>query len=307
MIHFFKALADETRLQVVGILSIGEFSVQEITRILDMGQSRISRHLKILSEAGIAEYRRDGARVFYRLSTGKTGISGRMINDTVEWIQEQTDWENLKNSVEEVLEWRRSQSRSFFSEVGQDWPSILERFVEQKIFVKALQKSLGEINKLADLGCGSGQIMRKLYPDIPEFIGVDYSNKMLELARHNLKDLVSRGHVDLRLGAMEHLPLGDNEVDGILITLVLHHLAEPETIFKEFNRVLEPGGLVTIVDFMKHEREEFRDEMADLWLGFNPDDLAKWLKKAGLHDIVVKNFPGGKGKIQLIIAQGRKY
>ncbi|MCD4653799.1 metalloregulator ArsR/SmtB family transcription factor [bacterium] len=306
MIHFFKALADETRLQVVGILSIGEFSVQEITRILDMGQSRISRHLKILSDAGIAVYRRDGARVFYRLSTETLGIPGQILSETVKWLKDQVDWKPLKTSVEEILEWRRSQSRSFFSESAREWPVILDRFVEQKVFVNALRSSLSSVKKLADLGCGPGHVIRKLHPDIPEFIGVDYSVKMLEFAKSNLKDLVADGSVNLRLGAMEHLPLGDSEVEGILITLVLHHLAEPDSIFSEFRRVLKPDGLVTIVDFKKHEREEFRDEMADLWLGFDPEDLSKWLKKAGLRDISVKDFPGGKGNIQLIIAQGRK-
>ena len=305
MIHYFKALADETRLQIVGILSIGEFSVQEITRILNMGQSRISRHLKILSEAGIAEYRRDGARVFYRLNVDAGGIPGLITQETVTWLESEDDWKSLKNAVEEVLEWRRSQSRSFFSEIGQDWPAILERFVEQKIFVDSLTKALKGVTKLADLGCGPGHVLRSLHPSVPEFIGVDYSIKMLEHARGNLKDMTSGGIVDLRLGALEHLPLRDGEVDGILMTLVLHHLAEPYSAFQEFRRVLEPGGLVTIVDFKKHNREEFRNEMADLWLGFEPDDLSHWLTKAGFNNVHVTDFPGGKGKIELVIAQGR--
>ncbi|MBN1297433.1 winged helix-turn-helix transcriptional regulator, partial [bacterium] len=131
MIHFFKALADETRLRILGIMSMGEFSVQEITRILNMGQSRISRHLKILSDAGVAEYRRDGARVFYRLNRSTEGYLSRLVQDTVKWLEEKPEWDALSTAVDEVLEWRRLQSRSFFSEVGQDWPSILERFVDQ--------------------------------------------------------------------------------------------------------------------------------------------------------------------------------
>lgn len=306
MIQFYKALADETRLQIAGILNIGEFSVQEITRILDMGQSRISRHLKILSDAGVAEYRRDGARVFYRLNADATGHEGVIISETVEWMEEQDEWSKLKNAVEEVLEWRRSQSRSFFSEIGQDWSALLERFVDQDSFIAALTESLKNVTCLADLGCGPGEVIRHLKGHINTFIGVDYSNKMLDHARENLRDLTSTGRVDLRLGALEHLPLRDGEVNGLLVTLVLHHLAEPYSVFEEFRRVLQPDGVITIVDFHKHEKEVFRKEMADLWLGFEKSDLENWLKRAGFKDVNVREFPGGKGAIQLIIAQGRK-
>lgn len=306
MIQFYKALADETRLQIIGIMSMGEFSVQEITRILNMGQSRISRHLKILSESGIAESRRDGARVFYRNNSQASGHMEDVLKKTIEWIRGSEHWEALKTSIEEVLEWRRSQSRSFFSEVGQDWPSILERFVEQDEFIKALRKTMKGTDILADLGCGPGHLIRHLHEEVPYIIGVDYSVRMLDLARNNLRDLISKGHVDLRLGALEHLPMQDEEVNGVLVTLVLHHLAEPAAVFREFHRVINAGGMVTIVDFKQHDNEEFREEMADLWLGFDPRDLKNWLEETGFANVKVQDFPGGKGNIDLMIARGRK-
>ncbi|HPQ41400.1 MAG TPA: metalloregulator ArsR/SmtB family transcription factor [bacterium] len=306
MIQFYKALADETRLQIIGIMSMGEFSVQEITRILNMGQSRISRHLKILSDAGIAESRRDGARVFYRNDSMASGHLAKVMKQTIEWLKDSDEWEPLKTAVEEILEWRRSKSRSFFSEVGQDWPSILERFVEQDVFIRELSRNLEGIDVLADLGCGPGHLIRHISETVPYIIGVDYSIRMLDLARNNLRDLVSRGHVDLRLGALEHLPMKDGEVDGVLVTLVLHHLAEPAAVFREFIRVIAPGGTVTIVDFKQHDHEHFRDEMADLWLGFDPRDLKNWLIETGFNHVNVQDFPGGKDDINLIIASGRK-
>ncbi|MBN1879601.1 metalloregulator ArsR/SmtB family transcription factor [bacterium] len=304
MIHFFKGLADETRLKIVAILSMGEFSVQEITRVLGMGQSRISRHLKILNDAGIADYRRDGARVFYRLSSDLKGHPALISNLTIEWCKEQSDWRVLCSCVEEVLEWRRSQSRSFFSQVGQDWSALLTRFLDQDVFLEEVRKSVSGIRNLADLGCGPGVVMRELSSHIPFIIGVDYSTKMLEHARENLRDLLTQGSVDLRLGAIEHLPMRDGEVDGVLINLVLHHLAEPYSIFKEVYRVLSPGGRIIIVDFNKHEKEEFRDDMADFWLGFEARDLNNWLKEAGFTDVRIGPIPGGKNTVELIVAVG---
>lgn len=304
MIQYFKGLADETRLKIVAILSMGEFSVQEITRVLGMGQSRISRHLKILSDAGVAEYRRDGARVFYRLAAELKGYPALILSQTIEWSKEQSDWRILYSLVEEILEWRRSQARSFFSQVGQDWSALLSRFLDQDVFLKALKKSVAGIKSLADLGCGPGVVMRELQTEIPLIIGVDYSAKMLDHARENMKDLLSQGSIDLRLGAIEHLPMRNEEVDGVLINLVLHHLAEPYSIFKEVFRVLEPGGRVIIIDFKKHEREDFREDMADFWLGFEAKDLANWLKDAGFKNVTVDSFPGGKHAVKLIIANG---
>jgi SAM-dependent methyltransferase len=306
MIHFYKALADETRLKITAILSMGEFSVHEVTRILGMGQSRISRHLKILSDAQIADFRRDGAKVFYTLAGEPTGYQNTIIQLTIEWCKEQTDWRALAAAVEEILEWRRSQSRLFFATVGQDWSTLLGHFIDQGEFIQALKALMDGVDILADLGCGPGFVLRELSSVVDHLIGVDYSDKMLQHARDNLRDLRASGQVDLRLGAIEHLPLRDGEVDAVLINLVLHHIAEPHGIFSEVNRVLKPGGSVIIIDFKKHENESFREEMADIWLGFETKDLSIWLKNAGFKDIHVGFFPGGRNTVELVAVQGKK-
>lgn len=306
MIHFFKALADETRLKITAILSMGEFSVQEIMRILDMGQSRISRHLKILSDAHIADFRRDGAKVYYTLSNEMKSHRNTLINLTIDWCKEYPEWRTLAMSVEEILEWRRSQSRSFFANVGQDWSTLLGHFIDQKEFIEALKAQVKGVGVLADLGCGPGFILRELSTVVEKLIGIDYSDKMLQHARDNLRDLRADGRVELRLGAIEHLPMKDGEVDLILINLVLHHIAEPHGIFQEVNRTLKPEGKVIIIDFNKHQKEDFREEMADIWLGFDAKDLKTWLKVAGFTDIQVEVFPGGRNSVELIAAQGTK-
>ncbi len=290
----------------MAILSMGEFSVQEIMRILDMGQSRISRHLKILSDAHIADFRRDGAKVYYTLLNESKTQQNPMINLTIEWCKQYPEWRALAVSVEEVLEWRRSQSRSFFANVGQDWSTLLGHFIDQKEFIEALKHKVKGIDTLADLGCGPGFVLRELSTVVKKLIGVDYSDKMLQQARENLCELRADGRVELRLGAIEHLPMRDEEVDLVLINLVLHHIAEPHGIFQEVNRILKPKGKVLIVDFNKHQKENFRQEMADIWLGFDSKDLTTWLKVAGFNNIEVKVFPGGRNSVELIAAQGIK-
>ncbi len=307
MIQFYKALADETRLKIAAILSMGEFSVFEITRILNMGQSRISRHLKILNEAQIAGYRRDGAKVFYTLMIEPDTIQGTITSLTIDWYKkEDSDWATAAASVEEILEWRRSQSRLFFAQVGQDWSALLSQFIDQKLFINALRKNFSGVPILADLGCGPGYVIKELGATVEHLIGVDYSDKMLQHARENLRELITQGKVELRLGAIEHLPMRDNEVDAVLINLVLHHMAEPHSIFSEVKRVLGKDGGIFIVDFKKHDNERFRSEMADTWLGFSANELTTWLRSAGFKNINVQDFPGGKNNVELIMARGFK-
>jgi SAM-dependent methyltransferase len=305
MIQFYKALSDETRLKIAAILSMGEFSVYEITRILKMGQSRVSRHLKILNDAQIAGYRRDGAKVYYSVIGEPDTIQSSVTDLTIKWYKQETpDWTDVATSVEDILESRRSKSRLFFAEVGQDWSALLAHFIDQKVFVGALRKKLGGIQKLADLGCGPGFVIKELSSSVQHLIGVDYSDKMLDHARRNLRELVTQGKVELRLGAIEHLPMCDNEVDGVLINLVLHHIAEPHGLFSELKRVLKKGGQLSIVEFEKHDNEHFRDEMADTWLGFDARDLSVWLRNAGFKRVKVQEFPGGKNDVKLVLAQG---
>jgi len=155
MIQFLKALADETRLKILMILREGEFSVQEITQILSMGQSRISRHLRILTEAGIAEYRREGSWVFYRFRPSERRYRG-ICDQIADQLDETGSYEGLRGLISDVLEGRRSRSLMFFSREEDEWRSLHDRSIDRVKYFEELKGLLGSAGVLADLGCGTG-------------------------------------------------------------------------------------------------------------------------------------------------------
>jgi len=302
MLQVLKILADETRLKIYAILTQGEFSVQEITRILQMGQSRISRHLKILSDAGVACSRREGSWVFYGLAT-PTATQASLLTLLKEWVDQSGEFTKTQELIEHVLEQRRSQSRNFFERVGADWDDHDSRYISRRVLFDFLSKRMAGVETLADLGCGDGVAIDALRGKIQTIIGVDNSRERLKAASARLGNLDG---VDLRLGNLEHLPLRDNEVDCVLVSLVLHHLAQPGFVFSEFYRVIKPGGAVMIVDFHPHKNEALRREMGDLWLGFQSGEMLKWVDENGFTASESEDIDGGREPLKLFLTMGRK-
>lgn len=297
----FKALSDETRLRLVYILLHYELSVNELVHILDMGQSRVSRHLKILTEAGLLGSRRDGLWVFY--AAPKTGERHDLLRALMAFVQPDAHMRAGLAMAAQMLEERARKTRQFFNAIAENWDElnneVLGDFDLPAAVCAAVPQGCGTA---VDLGCGTGAVLARLLPLAHGVIGVDGSARMLEICRRRFapEDL-SAERVSLRIGDLSHLPLRDHEADFACINLVLHHLSQPAEALGEIRRILPPGGRLFVADFLRHTDEAMRNRYGDRWLGFAEDALATVLQKAGfaVHSAVRK--PVGRGLTLLLL------
>ncbi len=302
----FKALADETRLRLVLVLTRGPFSVQELTEILAMSQPRISRHLRILSESGLAVSRREGAWVNYWLDLERCEPLVRGLLEPV--LGALAASERGAADLREVAACkarRTVRTRSFFDRVADRWRRLRSRHVDEERLSRILRSRVPRVQSLADLGCGAGEGLRVLADRAQRLIAVDHSVPMIELARRSLAE-AGVDHVEFRLGELDHLPLRDGEVDVAVMSLVLHHAANPPAVLLEVFRVLRTGGRLLLVDLAFHGRDWMREELGDQWLGFDPEELRRWLLEAGYAGVIVERQEGGPEAIDLLLAEAAR-
>lgn len=291
----FKALADETRLRLVHILFHYELSVNELVQILDMGQSRVSRHLKILAEAGLLRFRRDGLWVFYSAPTAGAGI--KFLTATMPFIAENPVMRTDLDLAARIMEERSRRTRQFFNSIADDWDQlngeILGNFDLPARVRQAMPSNCGVA---VDLGCGTGVVLKTILAHANVAIGVDGSARMLDLCRARVGSAnLATGHVSLRIGELCHLPLADHEADFACVNLVLHHLARPEEIWGEIQRILTPTGILFISDFVRHTDETMRSRYGDHWLGFDLQELELSLRNAAFNVQRREIWPVGRG------------
>ncbi|MBI4803632.1 MAG: metalloregulator ArsR/SmtB family transcription factor [Desulfovibrio sp.] len=267
----FKALADETRLRLIRLLVRFELNVGEIVGVLGMGQSRISRHLRILVESGLLKARRDGLWVFY--SAEKSGLLS-----AIEPYIENCGPEKDMALAREALDARNSETRRFFNSIAPDWQAMRREVLGDLDLDSLILERLPRCGTMADLGCGPGELLLALASKADRLIGVDASPAMLDLARRK----VALHDASLRVGELEHLPLADAEAQAAVLSLTLHHLSDPVAALKEARRVVAPGGTLVVVDYLKHASELMRERFGDRWLGFDPDEISAWLDQTGL-------------------------
>lgn len=286
-LRYFKTLGDETRLRLLNILCFQEFNVQELMEILAMGQSRISRHLKLLQDAGVIEPRRDGLWAFYRaVDQGP----GQRFTQSIRYLFEEDQiFESDLERVAEVLRTGEIQSRRFFDSLAPNWEVMKQSIIGELDLVGEIIKRVPSTDSAADLGCGSGALLEGMAERVQAVIGVDSSREMLLEAGRRLE---KKGReFDLRIGEIEHLPLRDQEVDSAVINLVLHHLRNPGEVLLEARRILRKGGTLIVVDFCKHEEEIMRSRYGDHWLGFSTREIELWLEEAGFTIEEQQLFP----------------
>jgi ArsR family transcriptional regulator len=273
----FKALSDETRLRLINVLNRFELSVNELVAILEMGQSRVSRHLKIMTGAGLLSSRRDGLWVFY--SAPAEGPGRDFINAVMPFVTKDITLHADLDMARKIIEERSRKTRQFFNSIAEDWDQLNREVIGDFDLPAAIVSHMPRCRVAVDFGCGTGTMLKAMMQKAQEVIGVDGSPRMLELARRRFEE--DAGRVSLRIGDLEHLPLADGEADFAVVSMVLHHLSHPGAALREIRRVLSPGGVLVLADFDKHEDERMRTEYGDRWLGFDLPALTEKLTGAG--------------------------
>ncbi|HEY0833791.1 MAG TPA: metalloregulator ArsR/SmtB family transcription factor [Azospirillum sp.] len=289
-----KAAAETTRLRLLALCAHGELTVSELTQILGQSQPRVSRHLKLLCDAGLLDRFREGTFAFYRLA--EKGPSAELARVLVDAIP--SDDPTLALDLERLESIKRARSEaasSYFRENAGRWHEIRslhvpEREVEEAL-VRLLPDDEGGIGDLLDVGTGTGRMLEVLGPRARRAVGVDQSREMLSIARANLEAAGLR-HCHVRQADMYQLPFPSGSFDAAVIHQVLHFAEDPADVLAEAARVLRPGGLLLIVDFAPHGLEALRAEHAHRRLGFADDEVALWCRHAGLDCAPVVHLPG---------------
>ncbi len=302
MLETFKALADPCRLRLTAVLLSGEFTVQELTRIMEMGQSRISRHLKILTGAGVLAVKRQGTWSYFRAGDGNSFFATirSAFEQELDALPERS--RDLA-AVAAVLEERRRRSQEFFDRHARQWDDLARTLLPVPEYRQSLLENVPAGAAVLEIGTGTGGLLTELAVRASRVIGVDHSPAMVEEARRRLAESGVSG-IELRLGEMTHLPLPDASVGCVVANMVLHHAADPVSVLAEIARVLTPCGTLVLADLCRHEREAVREQLADQWLGFEEAELTGWMKAAGFTGVVCVKIEGTAGQESVLVLRG---
>ena len=279
------ALADATRSRMLLLLERHELTVGELCSILQLPQSTVSRHLKTLGDAGWVSSRRDGTSRFYSLALDeRDGQSRRLWTLLRDEVGGTRGADQDSRRLKAVLSNRQTKSQEFFESAAGQWDRLRQDVFGRGSHLQAIPALLDGRWVVGDLGCGTGGLSETLAPFVRRVVAVDRSEDMLQTARRRLEDVAN---VDVRKGALEALPIGDAELDAATLVLVLHHLPDPAAALREAARVLKPGGRLLVADMLPHDREEYRQQMGHVWLGFSDDQVRRLFAAAGFDDVRV--------------------
>src|SRR5919198_1910294 len=283
------ALADETRSRMLLVLERHELTVSELCSVLQLPQSTVSRHLKTLSDANWVTSRRDGTSRYYTLTLDERDASTRrlwsLLRDQVATTPgADQDARRLKG----VLARRQTKSEEFFASSAGQWDRLRREMFGRASALQALPALLDPTMAIGDLGCGTGQMSATLAPFVARAIAVDRSGEMLQAARRRLRDF---HNVDVRRGELEALPIEDRELDAAIMLLVLHHVPDPAAALGEAARVLKSGGRLMVCDMLPHDRDEYKQQMGHVWLGFGDEQMKRLLASAGFTSPRITGLP----------------
>jgi ArsR family transcriptional regulator len=304
----FKTLADPTRLRILALLERQELAVQELMEVLGMAQSRVSRHLGILREAGVVRDRRDGTWVLYQLALPADGPWRAAFEVALRDLRQDAVTERDLAALARVLESRAARSRSFFDSVGPEWDALRKVWSDDLLRARALTRLVPEGLRAVDVGTGTGVLALDLARSGLRVVAVDRSARMLDAARARIEAAGATG-IELRAGDASALPLADGEVDAAFAHMVLQYLPAPGDAVREMARVVRPGGRVIVADFTSHERAWMRDELGVLRLGFAREEIEGFFAAAGLLGFAFEEQPPASRGADLpatFIAAGRK-
>ena len=289
MLDWMTALADATRARTLRLVERHELTVADLCAVLQLPQSTVSRHLKVLADEGWVAARPDGTSRLYRMTLDTLDPSARRL-----WalLREQTARTPVAaqddRRLAAILAERQTRSQAFFSSAAGQWDRLRREMFGDRFHLHALAGLVDDNWTIGDLGCGTGQVSELVSPHVSRVIAVDGSADMVQSARRRLK---GAPHVEVRRGDMEALPIDDGQLDVAIVALVLHHVPEPARAIAEVSRVLKPSGRVLIVDMLPHDRAEYQQQMGHVWLGFSEKTIKKHLESAGFDRPTVTPLP----------------
>jgi ArsR family transcriptional regulator len=277
-----RAAAEETRLRILVLLAEGELSVSDLTDILGQSQPRISRHLKLLVEAGLVERHREGAWAFFRLA--EQGLATQVLRPVLKAVDRADHLIAVdRERLAEVRKQRAQAAQSLFARLAPEWDRLRTLQAADDLVESAILEAVEgkPIRNLLDLGTGTGRMLQLLGPRASRAVGLDASHAMLAVARANLQKAGVRA--ELRQGDIYAPPFGRGSFDLIVIHQVLHYLDDPARAVREAAHLLGPGGRLLVIDFAPHGLEFLRESQAHRRLGFAHEQVANWLEEAGLE------------------------
>lgn len=290
-VDVLRAAGEPTRLRILALLDREELAVLELCRVLDQSQPRVSRHLKLLAEAGLVERFPDGAWVFYRLVGA--GRQHEVIREVLAQINpDDPILARDRRKLDDVQAERSEAAQAYFAENAAQWDQlrslyVSDEHVETEILAAA---GRGRARRFVDLGSGTGRMLCLLGPQADQALGLDLSQQMLNIARRNVGE-AGLTNVELRHGDIFDTRLPEGCADLVVVHQVLHYLGDPAAAVKEAARIVSPEGKLIIVDFAPHKHEFLREQHQHRRLGFSDEEMARWLGEAELPAVQLQALP----------------
>jgi ubiquinone/menaquinone biosynthesis C-methylase UbiE len=287
-----RAAAEATRLRLLAICAECELTVSEITQIIGQSQPRVSRHLKLLCEAGLLVRFREGTWVFYR--TPHSGPGADLVQPILALLPAEDEILSLDRArLNQVKAQREKIATEYFRANAEDWDQIRSLHIDEAVVEQALLDTVGDLSdgRILDIGTGTGRILELLGRNAEEGVGVDMSREMLAVARARLQR-ADLSNCLVRQADMYQLPYPGGMFDVVILHQVLHFAEKPDIAIAEAARVLAPDGKLVVVDFASHDREELREEHAHRRLGFEDSSINTWFHTCELVPNKVINLPG---------------
>ncbi len=296
IVALLKAAAEPTRLRILRLLLNGEFNVKDLTLLLGQSQPRVSRHIRLLAQAGLIERYQEGSWVFVR-GTADPAIR-EFVNRALEMIAAD-DPQILRDRERsgQIRAKRAALAQAYFDENAAEWDRIRSLHIAERNVEEAILEALGAgpYDLLLDLGTGTGRILELASARAKQLIGIDTNREMLKCARVRI-DKAGLTNCSVQLAGIYNLPFPESGAGAVLIHQVLHFLDNPKAALAEAARVLKPGGRLAIIDFAPHNLEFLRKEHAHVRLGFAPAEIAAWLGECGIGLCAYRELPAGSAK-----------
>jgi ArsR family transcriptional regulator len=306
LISLMESLADATRLRLLRLLERNELGVAELCHVLQLPQSTVSRHLKVLLDEGWLRNRTQGTANLYRMSLKEEDAAARRL-----WVLAKTEmssWSVARQDasrLERLLKTRRGSVEAFFKGAAGHWDRLRDGLYGSGLSEAILPALLPSEWVVADLGCGTGKTAALLARHVRRVLGVDQSQPMLAAAAKRCEDF---SNVELRKGSLEAVPIEDVSCDAAVLGLVLSYVPDPVRVLAEAGRILKVGGRLVVTDLLRHDREDFRLEMGQEHLGWEPEEMQQMLEDAGFQGVSARSLPPepeAKGPALLLASAAR--